>query len=144
MKKVLIISAAMLLALTTLATQASAGPRYKVQPVHGSSFGFYLGSPGFGFNYGFRAGHRHGWGPRGYNRPWKRWRRNYWRGAYRPWGWYGPGPRGRYYSPRSYQYQEHHHYYGNNPVPRQPAPQGYIAPQVPQDAPAMYMNNRRR
>ncbi|MCA9482176.1 MAG: hypothetical protein KC553_00400 [Nitrospina sp.] len=141
MKKALIIPAALLLALTTLTTQASAGPRAKVQPVGGSSFGIFLGSPGFAFNYGYNAGYRRGWGHRGWNRPF-RGPRHHFRGNYRPWGWYGPAPRARFYSPRPY-YQENNYYYSNNAAPIQPVPQNYRAP-VMQDAPAMHMHLRSR
>lgn len=141
MKKALIIPAALLLALTTLTTQASAGPRAKVQPVGGSSFGIFLGSPGFAFNYGYRdfrgPRHRHYRGFRGHSH-----RRHFWRGAYRPWGWYRPAPRARFYSPRPY-YQENNYYYNNNAAPVQPVPQNYRAPVV-QDAPAMHMHLRSR
>lgn len=139
MKKIGIISAALLLALTTLTSQASAGPRAKVTPVHGSSFGIFLGSPGFAFNYGYRGGHRRGWGPRGYYRPF-RGHRHHWRGGYGYRGWYRPGP--RFYRPHHY-YQENNYYYNTTPAPVQPAPQNYNAPVV-QDAPAMHMHFRNR
>ncbi len=118
MKTKWIIPAALLLALTLTST-ATAGPNYKVKPVGGSHFGFFFGSPGFGFNYG-----RH-YGPRPYYRPFKpwrqhrsHWRRGGWRGGWRGYGW-GPGP--RFYRPRHF-YSEHHHYYNDRRSYSAPAP----------------------
>ncbi len=121
MKTKWIIPAALLLALT-LTTSANAGPRHKVEHVGGSHFGFFFGSPGFGFNYGqhYGRGHRHF---RGYNKPWRHhrrhWRRGGWRGGWRGYG-YGP----RSYRPR-YNYSEHHHYYNDRRPYNAPVQQQY-------------------
>ncbi len=147
MKTKWIIPAALLLALTLTST-ASAGPNYKVEPVGGSHFGFFFGSPGFGFNYGQSYGYRN-YRP---NKPWRQFRRHSHFRGHRYGRGYGWGPRHRFgprrYRPQNYYYSEHH-YYNDRPAYSAPAPlqqNNYRDPgrdRRYQDQPAMHMNLNR-
>ncbi|QPJ60767.1 MAG: hypothetical protein G3M70_02225 [Candidatus Nitronauta litoralis] len=144
MKTKWIIPAALLLALTLTST-ANAGPNYKVKQVGGSHFGFFFGSPGFGFNYGRSYGPRH-------FRPYKPWRQHprHWRHGGLRGGWRGWGPGPRFYRPRQY-YSEHHHYYNDRRTYSAPAPaprqnnyyQDTRRDRSYNDGPAMHLHMRR-